>query len=81
MKQLLNTEIRPKIRLSEVERLIRRHRIVVPPLARRTLVKMCEDGTFETAGNAPTKFGWLVYEDSFLRWVDSLDGAQIKNAA
>jgi hypothetical protein len=79
MKQLLNKDLRPKVRLAEIEKLIKRHRIIVPPLSRATLLRMCEDGTFETAGDAPTKLGWLVYEDSFLRWVDGLDGKE--NAA
>ena len=65
---------RPKLRIAEIDRLIRKHRIIVPPLSRRTLREMCEDGTFETVGNAPTKFGWLVFEDSFLAWVRSLNG-------
>jgi hypothetical protein len=65
---------RPKLRIAEIDRLIRKHRIIVPPLSRRTLREMCEDGTFETVGNCPTKLGWLVFEDSFLRWVKSLDG-------
>jgi hypothetical protein len=73
IKQVLQNELRPKIRLSEIEKLIRVHRIITPPLSRTTLHRMCEDGTFETAGEAPTKLGWLVYEDSFLKWVRSLD--------
>ena len=81
MKQTLNREFRPKIRLSEIEKLIKRHRIVTPPLSRRTLVNMCENGTFETAGDGPTTIGWLVFEDSFLRWADSLDGGAKKDAA
>jgi hypothetical protein len=60
--------------LSEIERLIRKHRIIVPPLSRATLIKMCEEGTLETAGDSPTNVGWLVYEDSFLKWVEALDG-------
>lgn len=63
-----NTRVRTKLRLGEVERLIRKHRIVVPPPSRTTLIEMCEDGTFETAGNSATRIGWLVYEDSFWRW-------------
>ena len=74
IKQLLTDEVRPKIRLAEVERLIRRHRIIVPPLSRKTLIKMCEDGTFETAGTGPGRIGWLVYEDSFMKWIEGLDG-------
>lgn len=74
-KDALDLSPRAKLRLSEIERLIRKHRIIVPPLARKTLIAMCEDGTFETVRNAPTKLGWLVYEDSFLRWVSSLDAS------
>jgi hypothetical protein len=72
LEQVLDSS-RSKMRLAEIERLIRKHRIITPPLSRQTLVTMCEDGTFETAGSAPTKLGWLVYEDSFLKWVKSLD--------
>ena len=68
---------RPKLRLAEIERLIKKHRIIVPPLSRATLVNMCEDGTFETAGAGPTSVGWLVYEDSFVAWVHGLDGEKI----
>jgi len=66
---------RTKLKLSEIERLIRKHRIIVPCPARQTLIAMCEDGTFETVGNTPTSLGWLVYEESFLRWCRHLDGA------
>ena len=64
---------RTKLRLGEIDRIIRKHRIIVPPPTRKTLIGMCEDGTFETVGTAPTKMGWLVFEDSFLKWVSSLD--------
>lgn len=70
---MLDVDVRPKIRLGEIEKLIKRHRIIVPPLSRSTLIRMCEDGTFETASDPPTGIGWLVYEDSFLNWVESLD--------
>jgi hypothetical protein len=73
MQQTLDNKIRAKLRLSEIERLIKKHRIIVPPISRPTLVGFCEDGTFETAGTRPTKLGWLVYEDSFWNWVKSLD--------
>lgn len=73
-QHLLDLPSRPKLRIAEIDRLIRKHRIIVPPLSRRVLREMCEDGTFETVGNGPTKFGWLVFEDSFLAWVKSLDG-------
>lgn len=75
IKQTLDFTPRPKIRLGEVERLIKRHRIIVPPPSRQTLVRMCEDGTFETAGNGPSSIGWLVFEDSFQKWAKEMDGA------
>jgi len=73
MKQSLEKG-RALLRLSEIERLMKAKRIIVPPLARRTLTQMCEEGAFETAGNKPTSLGWLVYEDSFWKWVRELDG-------
>jgi hypothetical protein len=72
--QRTNDPKRGRMRLSEIEKIIRRERILIPPPARSTLIGLIEDGTFETAGSEPTKFGWLVYEDSFWRWVKSLDG-------
>jgi hypothetical protein len=74
MKQTYNVKIRPKLRLSEVERLIKAHRIIVPPPTRHTLIKMCEEGTFETLGIKPTNVGWLVFEDSFWKWVEKMNG-------
>lgn len=62
--------IRPKLLLAEVERLIRKHRIVVPCPSRQTLIRLCEDGTFETPGGVPTRSGWMVYEDSFWKWAN-----------
>lgn len=69
----LNLSSRPKLRLSEVEKLIRINRIIVPPLSRRQLIEMCEDATFETAPRRGKK-PWLVFEDSFLKWVKDMDG-------
>lgn len=74
LKQILDFMPRPKVRLGEIERLIKKHRIIVPPPSRQTLVRMCEDGTFETAGTGPTSIGWLVFEDSFLKWAREMDG-------
>lgn len=73
-KHLLDLSLRPKLRISEVERLIRIHRIVIPPLSRRRLVAMCEDGTLETAPRGSIRDRWLIYEDSFLNWVKRMDG-------
>lgn len=73
MKQMNEIKIRTKLRLCEVERLIEKHRVIVPTPSRRTLINMCEDGRFETAADPPGRIGWLVYEDSFWHWVRSLD--------
>ncbi len=72
-QRTLDLITRPKLRLSEVERLIRKNRIIVPPLSRRLLTEMCEDGTLEAAPRKTKKAHYLVYEDSFLNWVKSLD--------
>ena len=74
MQKVNETKIRSKMRLSEIERLMRKERYIVPPPSRTMLLGLIEDGTFETAGNSPTTLGWLVYEDSFWKWVRSLDG-------
>lgn len=65
---------RTVLRLSEVERLIRQHRIVVPAPSRGTLRNLCEDGTFETVGGQASSLGWLVFEDSFWAWAQNLGG-------
>jgi hypothetical protein len=74
MQQADDAKMRTKLKLTAVQRLIEKHRIVVPAPSRRTLINMCEDGRFETASNPPGPLGWLVYEDSFWKWVRSLDG-------
>ena len=71
-QRLLDLSPRPKLRLSEIERLIKKHRILIPTPSRRMLIEWCEDGTFETAPHLPTE-AWLVYEDSFLEWVKRFD--------
>jgi len=60
------------LRLSEVERLIRRDRIIVPTPSRRTLIRMCDEGVFETARRRKLRDPYLVTEDSFLKWVAGL---------
>jgi len=76
-QHLLDLSPRPKLRLSEIERLVRIHRNIIPTPSRRSLISLCEDGTFETA---PRSHGmaWLIFEDSFLSWVRNLDGANAK---
>jgi hypothetical protein len=73
VKRLFEFQPRVKMRLSEIERLIKKHRIIVPPPSRQTLIKLCEEGTLETAGDRPTLMGWLVFEDSFLAWLKKMD--------
>ena len=72
--QQTNDQKRTRMRLAEVERIIRKERILIPPPSRSALIGLIEDGTFEATSNTPTKFGWLIYEDSFRQWVRSLDG-------
>jgi hypothetical protein len=79
---MLEGKVRPVIRLSEIERLIKRHRIITPPLSRETLRRMCEEGVLEAAKLGSKNPGWLVYEDSFQAWVGALAaGTQNENAA
>lgn len=68
---------RPKLQLAEIERLIRKYRFVVPCPSRQTLIRMCEDGTFE---GELTRSCWEVFEDSFFRYF-GYDEAQQKMAA
>ncbi len=69
---------RTKLRLSEIERILRTERIIVPVPSRSTLIEMCEEGTFKTAPRElkKRKMQWLVYEDSFLEWIASMDDEQ-----
>lgn len=72
-QQLLDLSPRPKLRLSEIERLIRVHRIITPPPSRRALIALCDDGTFEAIKKEGKNSIWLVYEDSLLKWINELD--------
>lgn len=60
--------LRTRLLLSEVERLIRVYRIIVPCPSRQTLIRLCEEGVFETPADGPSRGGWQVYEDSFWKW-------------
>ena len=77
-KQPLEPMFRTKLRLSEIERLIRQHRIIVPPPSRKGLITLCENRVLETAGSEATTFGWLVYEDSFWKWAREMDEGSSK---
>ncbi|KXK03770.1 MAG: hypothetical protein UZ17_ACD001001027 [Acidobacteria bacterium OLB17] len=70
-QRILHLAPRPTLRISEVERLIRVHRIVVPPISRRRLYEMCEEGIFEFAPRERSR-SYFIYEDSFLAWVEGL---------
>ncbi len=63
-----NFRPRPKLRLAEIERLIRQHRILVPCPSRQTLIRMCEEGILETPTGSAGRGGWVVFEDSFWKW-------------
>lgn len=73
VKQSDDVQIRPRMRLGEVERLIRKHRILLPPPSRPTLIGFCEDGTFK--GAYKSRIGWLVFEDTFWEWARELNEA------
>ncbi len=77
-QRTLDLSPRPVLRLAEIERLIRKHRIVVPTPCRRTLIKWCEDGRLATAPRRSLRSPYLVYEDSFLAWVERLK-AEVEN--
>ncbi len=65
---------RTKLKLSHIEREIRKHRIIVPCPSRQTLIGFCEDGTFEAIlPSKQTGNSYLVYEDSFINWVRTMD--------
>jgi len=60
--------IRPSLRLSAVEDLIDKHRIKVPRPSRNTLIRMCEDGTYDAK---LIRGCWEVFEDSFWSWANA----------
>lgn len=80
---ILTFKPKPKLKLSEIERIIKQQRIIVPCPSRQTLIGMCEDGTFQSVGKdkngspEPTRFGWLVFEESFWKWAQDLDNPAI----
>lgn len=58
--------VRPMLKLSDIEQILVKARIMRDPPSRPVLIEMCEDGTFEAK---KTRFGWMVSEESFDRWV------------
>ena len=63
------TQIKPQLRLSRIEEILRRTRVIDPIPSRTTLISLCESGTLD---GECTSFGWLVTEESFKAWVRSL---------
>lgn len=66
------------LRLAEVVEIINKYKIMRTPPSRNTLIEMCEDGTLE---GKLTRFGWMVFEESFDEWVRDLQRPQISRAA
>ncbi len=62
-------EVRPALRLKEIELILRRTRVITPVPSRPTLIGLIESGTLE---GRKLSHGWVVYEDSFKAWVKSL---------
>jgi len=60
--------VRPGLRLSYVEAVLKSTRLIVPPFHRQTLIRLIKNGTLE---GIQTRAGWLVYEDSFKAWARS----------
>jgi hypothetical protein len=59
-------KVRPTLRLSRVEEILRTTRIIEPLPSRRTLINLITEGIIE---GKQTSFGYVVYEDSFKSWV------------
>jgi hypothetical protein len=63
---------RPKLALSEIEAIIKKHRILTPCPSRQTLTEWCEEGVLFEATRIRPNGMWYVFEDSFQAWVKSL---------
>lgn len=61
---------RPKMRLSDIQRFMKDHAVVGSAPSRGSLIALCEDGTLEAI---KTRYGWLVFIESFEAWVRSMD--------
>jgi hypothetical protein len=60
--------VRPALRLAQIELILKATRVVSPVPSRVTLIKLIDDGTLE--GRMVGRV-WVVYEDSFHKWVRS----------
>lgn len=61
--------VRPVLRLTEIEQILKATRVITPVPSRHTLIAMIDDGSLE---GRKLSCGWVVYEDTFKRWVKSL---------
>jgi hypothetical protein len=62
--------VRPKLRLCRVQEILLQKRVLDPPPSRRNLINLLEEGVID---GKLTSYGWVVYEDSFLRWLKAFD--------
>lgn len=63
---------RPVITLDEIITALTESEAITPVPSRPTLIRMCQDGTFETTTNGEAKVGkHYVYKDSFLQWLSN----------
>ena len=67
--------IRPTLRLRVIEELLRDNRMMDPVPSRMTIIAWIESGVLE-GRKTPTGF-WLVYQDSFERFVRNLQSDDI----
>ena len=67
-------KVRPALRLREIEAALRSSRVIIPVPSRPTLIGLIEAGTlegFKLTQVQKKSQSWLVYEDSFHKWVKS----------
>jgi hypothetical protein len=62
--------VRRKLRLCQIEEIMKQSLIINPPPSRSYYLKKLEDGTLD---GYRTEFGWVVFEDSFKAWVKRLE--------
>ncbi len=62
-------EVRPALRLRQIEMILRTTRVITPVPSRPTLIGLIDSGVLE---GRKLSHGWIVYEDSFKAWVKSL---------
>lgn len=66
----LTFRVRPTLRLYDVQEYMAKTRAVGGKPSRHTLIAMVESGELE---GKLTRFGWVVFEDSLLKWLGELN--------